>query len=166
MSRAWKVQNLNFSDASRHLGFFLTARRPHTLWVNPCYHLAPPARHRGPGVPAALQLQFPQLPAYVRERAGLGGTLKPSSLHLPCWGLTSCPNSLLIVPFSGSHQSAAGRWEAVEGTGGSTMHSCLHTAQIPRASDVTCISLPEAGTGWEGLSHARLCSQLTSAGAR
>lgn len=42
------------------------------------------------------------------------------------------------------------------------MHSCPHTAQIPRASDVTCIFLPEAGTGWEGLSHAGQRRQLTS----
>lgn len=138
-------------------------------WVNPCCYLVPPARERNPGAPAALQLPFPLLLALTRERFGLGGTFKPSSFHLPCCGgFTSCTNSLLIVPFSScSHEIPAGispRREAAASGGNRREHNAFLPSHSPnsRASDVTCIFLPEAGTGWEGLSHAGLCRQLTS----
>lgn len=44
----------------------------------------------------------------------------------------------------------------------STMHSFLHTTQIPPASDVTCILLIQTGTEEEELSHAGLHRQLST----
>lgn len=78
----------------------------------------------------------------------MGGTLKPSSLHLPCWGLTSCPNSLLIVPFSGSHQSAAGR------CGGNWReHNAFLPSHCPNSPSIRCDLYFPPG-GWDGVGRA------------
>lgn len=134
-------------------------------WVNPCYSLAPPAET---GVPVLPQLRVP-LPLALSEN-GLGwGDLEPSCS--PCHALgahqqhqfPADPSLLLWLPRQPSRAlPALGSCR----TGGSTAHSCFTQPRLPQLLWGTCVLLPGAGTGWEGLSQARLCTQLTSPGAR
>lgn len=95
-------------------------------------------------------LQFPLLLAFVRGWVGLGGTLKPSSCLLPCsGGFPAPPIPWLLFPPPCSQPGSPRRGERRE-----------HNAFLPPFPSLGCdlYSPPEAGTGWEGLSHAGLCT--------